>query len=70
MTETDSGVPLTTTIEEAARLLGIGRNAAYEAAKTGQIPTIQIGRRKLVPVAKLRAMCGLSAAPASPQSPG
>ena len=40
-------------VEEAGRLLGIGRNQAYEAAKLGQIPTIKIGKRLLVPKAAL-----------------
>jgi excisionase family DNA binding protein len=44
---------LTIGIEEAARLLGIGRATAYEAARKGQIPTIRIGRRLLVPRARL-----------------
>jgi excisionase family DNA binding protein len=40
-------------IEEAAKLLGIGRNQAYEAAKRGDFPTIKIGKRLLVPKAAL-----------------
>lgn len=40
-------------VEEAGRLLGIGRNQAYEAAKRGDIPTIKIGKRILVPKAAL-----------------
>ena len=36
-------------IAEAGRLLGIGRNQAYEAAKRGDFPTIRIGKRLLVP---------------------
>lgn len=36
------------TVEEAGRLLGIGRSAAYEAARSGEIPVIRIGRRWLV----------------------
>ena len=48
-------------IEEAGRLLGIGRNQAYEAAKSGQIPTIKIGKRLLVPkVALDRMLSGAS----------
>jgi excisionase family DNA binding protein len=43
----------TLTIEEAARVLGIGRNSAYEAARRGEIPTIKIGRRLVVPRAAL-----------------
>jgi excisionase family DNA binding protein len=39
----------TMSIEEAARLLGIGRNSAYDAAARGDIPTIRIGKRILVP---------------------
>ena len=45
---------LTMTIDTAAKLLGISRGLAYEAARTGQIFTIRIGRRYLVPVAWLR----------------
>lgn len=44
-----SEVKRTMTVEAAARELGIGRNAAYEAAKRGEIPTIRIGRKLLVP---------------------
>jgi excisionase family DNA binding protein len=43
----------TLSILEAATVLGIGRSAAYEAARTGQIPTIRIGRRLLVLVLAL-----------------
>jgi excisionase family DNA binding protein len=43
-------------IEEAGQLLGVGRNQAYEAARTGQIPTIKIGKRILVPKAALDRM--------------
>ena len=32
---------------------------AYEAAKRGDLPTIRIGRRYLVPTAPLRRMLGL-----------
>jgi excisionase family DNA binding protein len=48
--------PRTYTVEEAARLLGIGRTAAYDAVKRGDIPTIRIGRRLLVPRYRLDAM--------------
>jgi excisionase family DNA binding protein len=40
---------LTLTVPEAAELLGIGRTAAYEAARTGELPTVRLGRRVLVP---------------------
>jgi excisionase family DNA binding protein len=48
--------PATATIVEAAKRLGIGRNQAYEAAHRGEIPTIRIGRRWLVPIAALDAL--------------
>ncbi len=40
---------LTITVEEAARLLGIGRSLAYEAARCGELPAIRVGRRLLIP---------------------
>ena len=46
----------TITVEEAGRLLGIGRNSAYEAASKGEIPTIRIGRRLLVPLVAFERM--------------
>jgi excisionase family DNA binding protein len=52
-------------IEEAGRLLGIGRNQAYEAARRGDLPTIRIGKRLLVPKAVLDRMLGLEVARAS-----
>lgn len=50
------GTPLTVTIKEAAKMLGIGESLAYEAARSGQIPTIKIGRRLLVSKAGLERM--------------
>ena len=37
------------TVMEAAAELGISKGSAYEAARTGVIPTIRIGRRLIVP---------------------
>jgi excisionase family DNA binding protein len=50
----------TFTVEQAARMLGIGRSACYAAVNRGEIPSLKIGRRRLVPRAKLEAMLGLS----------
>ena len=38
----------TYTIEETAKILGLGRSSAYAAAARGEIPTIRIGRKLLV----------------------
>ncbi len=43
-------------VEEAAALLGIGRSAAYEGVRSGQIPSIRIGKRVLVPRAALERL--------------
>lgn len=40
----------------AAKRLGIGKNSAYEAVKSGQLPVIRIGRRLLVPLAALERL--------------
>ncbi len=44
------------TVEEAAEILRISRNTAYEAVKRGDIPSIRIGRRVLVPCTALEKM--------------
>lgn len=37
---------------------GLCRNSAYSAAARGDLPTIRLGRRLVVPVAALRRMLG------------
>ena len=53
----------TLTISQAAVLLGVGRNLAYEvAARDGElagVPVIRVGRRLLIPHARLLAVLGL-----------
>ena len=44
---------LTLTIEETAEALGVSRTSAYQAAKSGEIPAIRVGRRLLVPIVAL-----------------
>ena len=48
----------TVTIEEAARMLGLGRSSAFSLAQTGQfpVPVIRAGRRWLVPRAPLERL--------------
>ena len=48
----------TITIEQAARVLGLGRTAAYDAARRGELPTRRLGRRLLVPVPALLEWLG------------
>jgi excisionase family DNA binding protein len=49
---------LTLTVPEAAQILGVSRGVAYEAARTGELETIRLGRRLLVPRARLMALLG------------
>lgn len=52
----------TVTVEEAAKRLGIGRNQGYEGVHRGDIPSIKIGKRILVPVAALNRLLGIDGA--------
>ena len=36
-------------VPEAAKLLGSGKNLAYEAVQRGEIPSIKVGSRLLIP---------------------
>lgn len=47
---------LVLTAVETARLLRIGRGTVYEQIRCGNIPSIRIGRRILVPKAALMKM--------------
>jgi excisionase family DNA binding protein len=49
---------LTWTVTEAAKLLGISRASAYEAAHRGELPVRVIGRRLLVPRVALLQLLG------------
>lgn len=59
----------TVTVDEAAQILGISRSSAFSAVRRGDIPSLQIGRRLVVPTAALRRMLQLDADPsANPQN--
>lgn len=50
----------TISVPDAGRLFyGLARNAAYDAAKNGDLPTVKIGGRIMVPVAPLAERLGL-----------
>lgn len=51
--------PAVLTVEEAAELLRVGRSAAYAAVKSGDIPSIKVGRSIRVPKFQLERMLGL-----------
>ena len=55
--ERNSGVErLCLTVSEAAAMLGISRNFAYELVKQKQLPVIKFGKRLLIPRAALAKM--------------
>jgi excisionase family DNA binding protein len=49
----------TYTVEQAGQVLGISRAAAYEAVQRGEIPSLRIGRRIVVPRRPLDRMVGI-----------
>jgi excisionase family DNA binding protein len=44
--------PVTYSVEEVAAMLGIARGKAYEHVRSGDIPSIRMGRRLLIPRAR------------------
>lgn len=59
----DPNVTPFVSVLEAARWLGVGREVAYRAVRSGDIPSIRVGKKIRVPVAELRRMAGLDADP-------
>ena len=49
----DWRVRATITVSEYAQIVGVGRNTAYEAARTGEVATIRVRGRVLVCVPAL-----------------
>lgn len=45
-------------IPEAGERLGVGRSLAFELARRGELPTIRLGGRRVVPVHALRHLLG------------
>jgi hypothetical protein len=51
----------------AAGVLGVARDLAYTLARSGELPTVRLGRRLVVPIPALRRMLG-DLPPAEPES--
>jgi excisionase family DNA binding protein len=49
---------LTVTVEEAGELLGISRSLAYELVHRGELPSLRLGRRLVVPIRALEELLG------------
>jgi excisionase family DNA binding protein len=52
----DAASKPTMQVDDVAKALGLGRAAAYNGVQTGEIPSIRIGRRIVVPTAAVRRM--------------
>jgi excisionase family DNA binding protein len=47
--------PLLINVEEAARMLGLGRSTVYELIASGEMPSVTIGAARRIPLAALKA---------------
>lgn len=52
-------VPLLLPVPEAAHLLGIGTTLCWEMIHNGQLPTVRLGRRVLVPRAAIEQVASV-----------
>jgi excisionase family DNA binding protein len=48
--------PVATSVNGAAKALGLGRTTIYALIKEGRLETIKIGRRNLIKTASIRAL--------------
>ena len=49
----------TLTVADALKVVPISRNGIYEAIRRGEIQTVKIGKKILVPTAPLRRLLGI-----------
>ena len=54
---------LTLTVLQTAKLLRLSKNGVYEAVARGQVPSIRIGRRVLIPRLALERMLEAAGTP-------
>ena len=52
----DAGPPLLLTVAEASAALRISRWSLYQLIRSGQLKTIKIGRRRVIPASALAAL--------------
>jgi excisionase family DNA binding protein len=46
-------LPVTLSVNQAAKVLGLSRAGTYEAVQRGDLPSLRIGRRILIPTRRL-----------------
>ena len=55
----------TVTVREAALVLGVSTGVAYAAVRSGELPSVKLGRRVVIPRARLLELLGEDTAPES-----
>jgi excisionase family DNA binding protein len=50
--------PISTTVDDACRITGLGRTKIYELISDGTLKTVRLGRRRLVIFESLEALLG------------
>ncbi|MEN8614664.1 helix-turn-helix domain-containing protein [Dehalogenimonas sp. THU2] len=53
LTKVQQGKRLCLTVPEAAEMLGISRNHAYELVRQNQLPSVKLGNRIVIPKIRL-----------------
>lgn len=56
MTELRSAEPICVRVNDAARMIGIGRTKLYELIATGELETVKIGKATRITIASLHAL--------------
>lgn len=62
MSATKSPEPVAVRINDAARMIGIGRSKLYELIKTKELPAVRVAGRRLVPVKAIHELIEKAAA--------
>ena len=52
---------LTYTVEEAASLIGISRAKAYKCVRSGELRSVHLGRRIVIPAIAIEDLLGMAA---------
>ena len=64
--EAPTPAPLLVGVREAAKMLNLGRDHMYSLVRAGEVRSIAVGRRRLVPVVDLAAWVERAATGAEP----
>ena len=54
--ESDNDVKMVLTVDDVRKTLGLSRGLVYEAVRRGDIPSVRVGRRILIPKAALEKL--------------